>query len=142
VEVECDLCHCLALPSVLSILMLDLSSNRDLNLNTSLDVDDDLLDNLCGGIKTVWKLVFIPMRPMNRGAAYSIKRLWILISKVSQVFDPSPQGVFRVVTFKVLVGRRTGPLTRRSLDLARSMSSWQTFSREATFRLVRVIRIL
>jgi hypothetical protein len=68
--------------------------------------------------------------------------LWSLISKVSQVFEPSPQGVFRVVILSVWVGRRTGPLTRRSLLLERSMSSWQTFSREATFRLVRVILIL
>jgi hypothetical protein len=41
-----------------------------------------------------------------------------------------------------LVGRRTGPLTRRSFDLARSISSEQTFSREATLREVRVMRIL
>lgn len=71
-----------------------------------------------------------------------MRRLWILISNISQVLEPSPQGVLRVVIFKVLVGRRTGPLTRRSLDLARSMSSWQTFSREATLREVRVMRIL
>jgi hypothetical protein len=83
-----------------------------------------------------------PQLTRNGLITHSINRLWILISKVSQVFDPSPQGVFRVVTFKVLVGRRTGPLTRRSLVLARSMSSWQTFSRDWTFRLVKVIRIL
>jgi hypothetical protein len=28
-----------------------LSGNGDLNLNTGLDVDDDLLDNLGGGVK-------------------------------------------------------------------------------------------
>ena len=32
------------------------------------------------------------------GSTYSINLLWILISKVSQVFDPSQQGVCRVVT--------------------------------------------
>merc|ERR1711939_730366 len=37
---------------------------------------------------------------------------------------------------------RTGPLTRSSLLLERSMSSWQTFSSEATLRLGRGIRIL
>lgn len=32
---------------------LHLSSNGDLNLNTGLDVDDDLLDNLGRGVKAV-----------------------------------------------------------------------------------------
>merc|ERR1739843_36261 len=76
------------------------------------------------------------------GAFRSIRRLWILISYVSQVLEPSPQGLLRVVTLRFLVGMRTGPLTRSSLLLERSMSSWQTFSSEATLRLVRVIRIL
>lgn len=40
---------------------------------------------------------------------------------------------------RVLVGMRTGPLARRSLFLARSMSSWQTFSRAWTLREVRVM---
>lgn len=43
---------------------------------------------------------------------------------------------------RVFVGRRTGPLARRSLFLARSISSWQTFSSAWTLREVRVIRIL
>lgn len=64
------------------------------------------------------------------------------ISYRSQVLEPSPQGVLRVVILRFLVGRRTGPLTGRSLPLARSMSSEQTFSSEATLRLVRVILIL
>ena len=75
-------------------------------------------------------------------STHSISRLWILISYVSHVLLPSPQGVFLVVTFKDLVGKRTGPLTRRSLVLARSISSWQTFSRDCTLREVRVMRIL
>lgn len=33
------------------------------------------------------------------GAFRSIKRLWIRISNMSQVFEPSPQGVFRVVIY-------------------------------------------
>jgi len=45
----------------------------------------------------------------------------------------------RTVILRVLVGMRTGPLTRRSLFLARSMSSWQTFSRDWTLREVRVM---
>src|SRR6186713_3377630 len=73
---------------------------------------------------------------------HSISLLWILISNRSQVLLPSPQGVLRVVTFRLLVGRRTGPLTRRSFVLARSMSSVQTFSRDLTLRDVRVMRIL
>lgn len=75
-----------------------------------------------------------------------MSRLWIFISYLSQVFDPSPQGytrsigvsgairtrkqvphtVFRVVIFSTFVGRRTGPLTRSCLSLARSMSSPET----------------
>lgn len=73
---------------------------------------------------------------------YSIRRLWMRISYRSQVLEPSPQGVLRVVILRFLVGRRTGPLTVRSLPLARSMSSEQTFSRDCTLREVRVMRIL
>ena len=47
-----------------------------------------------------------------------------------------------MVILRVWVGRRTGPLTRRSLLLARSMISEQTFSRMLTLREDRVIRIL
>ena len=96
---------------------LHLSSNGDLDLDTGLDVDDDLLDDLG-------------------------RRLWILISKVSQVLEPSPLGVLRVVTRRFLVGRRTGPLTRRSFVFARSISSLLTFSSDWTLREVRVMRIL
>src|ERR1700753_2462479 len=64
------------------------------------------------------------------------------ISKRSRVFEPSPLGVLRVAMRRFLVGRRTGPFTRRSLLLARSMSSVQTFSRDLTLREVRVMRIL
>ena len=132
--------HAIALPPVIPLLALQSSSNRDFDLHASLNIDDDLLDNLGRGVETIVPLVQHPEQSTT--ATHSINRLWILISKVSHVFDPSPQGVFRVVTLRVLVGRRTGPLTRRSLVFARSMSSWHTFSRDATFRLVRVIRIL
>ncbi len=43
---------------------------------------------------------------------------------------------------RFLVGRRTGPLTRKSFVFARSMSSLHTFSSAVTFLEVRVIRIL
>ena len=76
------------------------------------------------------------------GAFKSISLLWILISNISHVLLPSPQGVLRVVILRVLVGRRTGPLTRRFLDLARSRSSVQTFSRACGLREVSVMRIL
>jgi hypothetical protein len=123
--------------------MLNLSRNCHLNLNASLNVDNDLLDDLSGRVKASTVSIIVSIDFVTKiHMTYSIKRLWILISNVSQVFEPSPQGVFRVVILRVLVGKRTGPLTRRSLDLARSMSSWHTFSREATFLLVRVMRIL
>ena len=73
---------------------------------------------------------------------HSMMRLWILISYESQVLEPSPLGVLRVVILRHLVGRRTGPLTRRSLFLARSRSSLETFSSDLTLREDRVMRIL
>jgi len=139
-----------------------LSSNGDLDLNTSLDVDNDLLNDLGGGIKAT-PISSLPSHSLQaRGGTYSMRRLWILISKQSQVLEPSPQGVLRVVTLRTLVGRRTGPLTRRFLFLARSIRSVVTthhlsargcrgggegggedgpFSRAPTLREVRVIRI-
>lgn len=102
------------------------------------------------------------------GAVRSIRRLWMRISYRSHVLEPSPQGVLRVccrprqppafcvharvratargrkhtMILRVLVGRRTGPLVRRSLFLARSISSEQTFSRDWTLREVRVMPIV
>ena len=73
--------------------------------------------------------------------SHSISRLWMRISYMSQVLLPSPQGVLRVVTFRCLVGRRTGPLTRRSFERARSISSLHTFSSDLTLRDVNVMRI-
>jgi len=49
VEVDCDICHTF---STVFISMLHSSSNRDLNLYTSLNIDDDLLDNLGRGVET------------------------------------------------------------------------------------------
>ena len=77
----------------------------------------------------------------SAGLSKSMRRLWILISYLLHVLEPSPQGVFRVVILKVLVGRRTGPLTFNFLSLAPRISSEQTFSKLFTFRLVKVIRI-
>jgi hypothetical protein len=37
-----------------------LSSDGDLNLNTSLDVDDDLLDNLGGGVQAITIISNLP----------------------------------------------------------------------------------
>lgn len=80
---------------------------------------------------------------MHKGnATHSINRLWMRISYISQVLLPSPLGVLRVEIFRVLVGSLTGPLTLSDLLRARSMSSWHTFSSEATLREVRVMRIL
>ena len=47
-----------------------------------------------------------------------------------------------MVILSALVGSLTGPRALRSLLLARSMSSRQTFSRDWTLREVRVMRIL
>merc|ERR1719432_644981 len=78
---------------------------------------------------------------ISEGECRSITRL-ILIWNLSQVLEPSPQGVFLVVILRVLVGIPTGPLTLSSLSLAPLIRSWQTFSRDFTFLEVRVILIL
>merc|ERR1719465_248175 len=75
------------------------------------------------------------------GECRSIKRLWILISKRSKVFVPSPHGVLRTQRRSFFVGRRTGPATWRFFSLAPEMRSAQTFSKDLTSRLVNVIRI-
>jgi hypothetical protein len=54
---------------------------------------------------------------------------------------PSPHGDLRVVILRILVGRRTGPLTLRRLSLAPLIRSPQTFSRFFTLRDVRVMRM-
>merc|ERR1711994_1166050 len=79
---------------------------------------------------------------ISDGECRSITRLWMRIWNLSQVLEPSPQGVLRVVMRRVLVGIRTGPLTLSCLSLAPRISSAQTFSREGTFLEVRVILIL
>merc|ERR1712183_1168774 len=78
---------------------------------------------------------------ISDGLWRSITLLWILIWNLSQVLEPSPQGVLRVVMRRVLVGMRTGPLTLSSLSLAPLIRSPHTFSRDFTLREVRVILI-
>ena len=58
-------------------------------------------------------------------------RLWIRIWNLSQVLEPSPQGVLRVVMRSVLVGMRTGPRTRSDLSLAPRTSSEHTVETQA-----------
>jgi hypothetical protein len=48
----------------------------------------------------------------------------------------------RVEVFQRRVGMLTGHLTWAFLDLKRSMSSWQAFSKEEALREVKVMRIL
>lgn len=56
----------------------------------------------------------------------SMIRLWIRIWNRSQVFEPSPQGVLRVVILSVFVGSRTGPFTLTSCSLAARIRSEHT----------------
>jgi hypothetical protein len=83
-----------------------------------------------------------------------MRRLWTFNSKRSQVLEPSPQGwkpkeirndkvnafrkekhtVLRVVILRTLVGRRTGPLTRSCLSLARLMRSVETAQNSGTIQ--------
>ena len=122
-----------------------LGSNGDFNFHTSIDVDNDLLDNFRGRIQVDQTLVDPLAHSVSLHIALRTENSWLpthLISYMSHVLLPSPQGVLRVEILRFLVGRRTGPLTRRSLLLARSMSSEHTFSRAETLRDVRVMRIL
>ena len=63
---------------------------------------------------------------ISDGECKSMMRLWIRISKRSQVLVPSPQGLFRVVNRKTLVGSRTGPDTCRLFSTAPRFRSAQT----------------
>lgn len=76
---------------------------------------------------------------ISEGECKSMTLLWILIWNLSQVLEPSPQGVLRVVILKILVGIRTGPFTRSFCFLAASIKSAHTFSNERTLREVKVI---
>ena len=62
----------------------------------------------------------------SAGACMSMRRLWIFISKQSQVLVPSPQGDLRVVMRRRLVGMRTGPFTLRFFSLEPLMRSAHT----------------
>ena len=63
------------------------------------------------------------------GLCKSINLLWILISNLSQVFEPSPQGVFLVVILRTLVGSLTGPLTFSLRSLAPLIKSAHTIKK-------------
>ena len=75
------------------------------------------------------------------GLCKSMSRLWILNWKRPQVLEPSPQGVFLVVILRGLVGIRTGPFTLRLFFFAPLIRLAQTFSKDFTLRLVRIILI-
>ena len=106
---------------------------------------------------------------ISDGLWRSMRRLWILIWNLSQVLEPSPQGVLRVVMRRTLVGILMGPLTLSCFSLAPRIRSLETkigqirnkhtflrfvytaditkiinlpFSRLFTLALVRVILIL
>lgn len=63
---------------------------------------------------------------ISEGLWRSMILLWILIWYLSQVLEPSPQGVFRVVIRKIFVGIRTGPFTFSCLSLAPLIRSAHT----------------
>ena len=127
---------------------------------TELDVGIALYAAIVTSTSTPASMLIMICFTTSVGALRSIKRLWILftvslqlprecvelgtylISNISQVLLPSPHGVLRVEILRFLVGRRTGPLTRKSFVLARSMSSLHTFSSDETLRDVSVMRIL
>lgn len=63
---------------------------------------------------------------ISEGLCKSISLLWILIWKRSQVLEPSPHGVLRVVMRRILVGMRTGPFTFRLFSFAPRIRSAHT----------------
>ena len=81
-------------------------------------------------------------RTVSVGDWRSITRLWILIWYLSQVLEPSPFGVLRVVILKVFVGILTGPLTLRFLSRAALTNSFEMRSMAEQFFEVIVMRIL
>ena len=81
-------------------------------------------------------------RTVSVGDWRSITRLWILIWYLSQVLEPSPFGVLRVVILKVFVGILTRPLTLRFLSRAALTNSFEMRSMAEQFFEVIVIRIL
>lgn len=67
---------------------------------------------------------------ISDGLCRSMTRLCTRIWNLSQVLEPSPQGVLRVVMRRILVGILTGPLTRRFCFLAPLIKSAQTATRQ------------
>jgi hypothetical protein len=61
-----------------------LSGNGDLNLNTSLDVDDDLLDDLGGGVKVDQALVDPVIAVLSARSSSEVKRKQSQANAVSQ----------------------------------------------------------
>ena len=100
-----------------------LSSDGDLDLDSGLERDGGLAVSACAKSGTSARTICLTT---SADELRSMRRLWIRISYRSQVLEPSPHGVFRVVCLRTLVGSRTGPLTRRSRSLARLMRSAQT----------------
>ena len=76
----------------------------------------------------------VPANKNNQATWCKLARdYYDLKTHLSQVLEPSPQGVLRVVILKVLVGILTGPLTLRVFSLAPLIRSLQTFSKLFTF---------
>lgn len=63
---------------------------------------------------------------ISEGLCKSMTLLWMRIWKRSQVLEPSPQGVLRVVMRRIFVGIRTGPFTRRVCFFAPLIKSAHT----------------
>lgn len=104
-------------------------SNGHFHLHTRLNGEGrDLFDDLCRALQVDDSLVDPHLKPVHipELAKLTANKASDLSYYLSQVFEPSPQGVLRVVMRRVFVGIRTGPLTRRFLSLAAWTSSEQT----------------
>lgn len=105
--------------------------NGNLNFHTRFDWErGDLLNDLSWALQVNDAFVDSHLEPNERNpfkiCYYSLDKTTVKETNLSQVFDPSPQGVLRVVILNVLVGIRTGPFTRRFLSLAAPTSSEHT----------------
>lgn len=96
---------------------LCLSSNRNLHLDTGLDVDNDLLDDLSRGSQVNQALVDAHLVAVPGLGTLTAGRLAGLSRRLLVVFVLQGREK-RTVILRVLVGRRTGPLARRSFAFA------------------------
>lgn len=85
-------------------------------------------------------LMLVICLTISDGECRSITLLCIRIWNLSQVLEPSPQGVLRVVMRRILVGMRTGPWNRRKGELKREKKLLKLVDNLAVFEVKEVCK--